>query len=115
MDLGVEAYEQGGVTVIVLAGDIDSRTVPNMESQLVPLVEDQPRVCLDMRAVTYLSSAGLRLLLILYRQITGRGGRVVLAGLPPMISDTMQNTGFMDFFEAYDTVAEGLQVLQTAL
>lgn len=113
MEVDIEAYETAGVTVIRLQGDIDGHTATHIESQIQPIVAGKQRVLLDMQGVQYLSSAGLRLLLILYRQISGRGGQVVLTNLSDMIADTMNNTGFMDFFAFYDTLEAGLQALQS--
>jgi anti-sigma B factor antagonist len=113
MDVDIEAYETAGVQVIMLQGDIDGHTAPIIAAQIDPLIADKKRVLLDMQRVHYLSSSGLRLLLILYRQITGRGGQVVLTGLSDLISDTMSNTGFLDFFATYDTLEAGLKTLQS--
>ena len=112
MDVNIEAYETEGVMVVRMKGEIDSHTAPHVDKQIQPFIDGHQLVLLDMRAVSYLSSAGLRLLLILYRQITGRGGRVVLTGLSDLIKDTMRNTGFMDFFESYDSREAGLRALQ---
>jgi anti-sigma B factor antagonist len=58
-----------------------------------------------------MSSAGLRMLLVLYRSIAGSGGKVVLAGLAGDLEDTMQLTGFLDFFDHYATVNDGISIL----
>jgi anti-sigma B factor antagonist len=113
MDVDVETYETAGVLVVRLQGDMDGYTAPLIEEQIQPYIAEQQRVLLDMQHVHYLSSAGLRLLLILYRQITGRGGQVALTGLSDLIADTMNNTGFLDFFASYDTLEAGLLALQS--
>jgi anti-anti-sigma factor len=47
---------------------------------------------LDFRQVTYLSSAGIRPLLSLNRQVHGRGGRLVLCGLTPTVEEILSVT-----------------------
>lgn len=96
--------EADGVSVVGIQGDIDGGTAPAAQSQVLPLVKPDCRLVLDMSRVSYMSSAGLRVLLHLYRQVTGRGGRVALACLSPDLRDTMSLTGFLDFFTACDTV-----------
>ena len=54
-----------------------------------------------------MSSAGLRMMLLIYRQVIGGGGRVVLVGLSEDIKDTMSVTGFLDFFTMHDHVDAG--------
>jgi anti-sigma B factor antagonist len=53
----------------------------------------------------------LRLLLSIYRQITGAGGKIALAAVVDEIKDTMSVTGFLKFFVVHDTVAEAVASL----
>ena len=64
-----------------------------------------------MSGVEYMSSAGLRMLLSMYRQISRQNGSIVLVGLGEEIKDTMSVTGFLNFFTIRDTVDEGLKAL----
>ena len=100
------------VTVVDLGERVDGQTVPALQAQLMPLAEPGCRILLDMSGVTFLSSAGLRLLLLLYRHIDGNDGRIALSGLSEVIRDTMAVTGFLQFFTAYDTLEEGVAALQ---
>ncbi len=68
---------------------------------------------LDMHDVSYMSSAGLRVLLVMYRTITSKSGKVALIGLSEDIRDTMAMTGFLDFFTYQDTLEEGLEALSS--
>lgn len=111
----IEMKEVDGVHIATLGGDIDGRSAPQVQETLLPLVSENCKILLDMSHVTYMSSAGLRILLLLYRQISDNAGRVVLVGLPEKIWDTMSITGFLDFFEAYATIPEGMAALQTPL
>lgn len=54
---------------------------------------------LDLGEMTYLSSAGLRVLLLAYRRAQESGARIVLVDLPPDVREVMSATGFLDFFE----------------
>ena len=67
---------------------------------------------IDLGAVTYMSSAGLRMLLLLYRQAATQNGRVALAGLTESIRDTMEITGFLKFFTVAGSVEEALTTLR---
>lgn len=110
MEIRVE--QQNGIDVAVLVGEINGHTAPIVQEKLLPTVVIGCRVLLDMSQVTYMSSAGLRILLLLYRQIAEHRGRVVLTGLPEKIWDTMAITGFLDFFEAYPTFESGMAALE---
>ena len=110
MDIQIKTLEQ--VTVVELSGDIDGRSAPEAQQQILPLIQSGTKILLDMGGVEYMSSAGLRMLLLTYRQISSNDGHVVLVGLSEDIKDTMSATGFLRFFDTYDTVDAGLAVLR---
>ncbi len=111
MDIEFETVD--GITVATLFGELDSRTAPLVQDKLLDLPSPQARVLLEMSGVNYISSAGLRALLMLYRRMANSDGRVALVGLTESIRDVMTVTGFLDFFAAYDTLPEGVAALSS--
>jgi anti-sigma B factor antagonist len=109
--MNIETKTIGQVTVVQLDGDVDGNTAPEAQAKIVPLAVPGCKMVLDLSKVAYMSSAGLRLLLVTYRTIKGQGGEVVLVGLSPELSDTMSMTGFLDFFEHHETLDAGLAAL----
>ena len=103
----VEIEEGTEITVARLNGEINSSTAELVQESLLELVRPGCKILLDMSGVTYISSVGLRALLLLYRETSHQQGHIVLCGLPEMIYDTMFITGFLEFFETYGTCAEG--------
>lgn len=59
-----------------------------------------------------MSSAGLRVLLLLYRQVASHKGQIILVGLSPAILDTMSVTGFLKFFTVMDKIEAAMTALQ---
>ncbi len=111
--MNIELEEMDGVTVATLFGELDGRTAPLVQEKLLALPEPNGKALLDMSGVTYISSAGLRALLMLYRQMAANDGRVALVGLAENIKDVMVVTGFLEFFDDYGTLQEGLAALGT--
>ena len=107
----IAEYTRGPATVVELAGEFDSLTAPASRDELVRLASSGDPLLLDLTKTSYMSSAGLRVLLLVYRQATGSGTPVALVGLPQLIHDVMAATGFIDFFTIADTVEDGLDVL----
>jgi anti-sigma B factor antagonist len=101
----------GEITVIELNGDIDANTAPKVQELVLPLALPGSKLLLNMTEVPYMSSAGLRSLLALYRQTSIQEGKLVLVGLSEEIKDTMTITGFLDFFTAKDSLDEAIAVL----
>ena len=101
------------ITLIEMNGEVTYSTAPTVEQQLLPLGQHGVKLLLDMTKVPYMSSAGLRMMLSLYRQVTNQEGQIVLVGLVDDIKDTMSITGFLDYFINCDTVEAGIAALKT--
>jgi len=111
MTLNVTTTLSAKAGIVTIAGDIDGSTAPQAQEQILALAEPSARLVLDMSGVSFMSSAGLRMLLVTYRTVSAKGGRAVLVGLSEDLSDTMSQTGFLDFFAHYDTVDAALASL----
>jgi anti-sigma B factor antagonist len=109
MEIHVEST--GQVTVVELAGDLDESSAPGAQAQILSVALPGCKILLDMSKVAFMSSAGFRFLLVTYRTIAGRGGKVVLVGLPEHLADTMAVTGFLDLLTHYPTREAGLAAL----
>ena len=110
MNVKVKAIAK--TTVVEMQGRLNGNSQAIVEDQILPHLSSAKRVILEMSKVSFLSSFGLRTLLLLHRQISGAGGRLVLVGLSEELRDTMSMTGFLDFFTIYPTLAEGLEALE---
>jgi anti-sigma B factor antagonist len=107
----IEKHMQGAVTVITLDGELDSGTAPRVHEQLGELVPAHGAVLIDMSRVFYMSSAGLRVLLLVHRQAQRTNAKLALAGPPEDIRAVMAATGFLSFFTVVDTVQTGVATL----
>jgi anti-sigma B factor antagonist len=111
MEINVKSMDQQ-VTVVEISGEIDGKTAPAAQEKVVPLTQSGGKLLLDMSKVSYMSSAGLRVLLLLYRQMASNNGQIALVGLSEDIKDTMSVTGFLKFFVTSDTLDSALAALQ---
>ena len=109
MDISIR--ELGSIKVVEIVGAIDSMTAPEAQEQINPLASPGCKVILDLSRVPFMSSAGLRMLLLAYRHFNWKEGRLVLAGLPQNIKRAMTDTGFLEYFLLADTVEEGVAAL----
>ncbi len=100
------------ITKVQLAGDIDGSSAPAAQAKILPLAGTNAKILLDMTGVAYMSSAGLRMLLSTYRQLSSKGGKMVLVGLSEDIQDTMSVTGFLKFFTVCTTPEQGIETLR---
>ena len=103
---------QHHVPVVELGGDIDGKTAREIQEQIFPDLEAASKILFDMRKVAYMSSAGLRMLLLIYRQAQKKSGQIVLVGLSEEIKDIMSVTGFLNYFSVCETLEDGLSLLE---
>lgn len=100
------------ISVVEVAGDIDSKTAPEFEKNARLATDKSQKIAIDLTAVGFMSSAGLRVLLMVYRNIKGQNGKVVLVGVSEDIQDVMSTTGFINFFTIVDKLDEALVILK---
>ncbi|MEY2984098.1 MAG: hypothetical protein RLZZ568_715 [Cyanobacteriota bacterium] len=107
----IQTQVTNNIQIATLSGDIDANTAPIVTEKILPLVESNSKILLNMTEVAYMSSAGLRMLLSLYRQATAQDSQLVLVGLAEDVQDTMSVTGFLDFFKTASSLEDGMQLM----
>ncbi|MBI4860909.1 MAG: STAS domain-containing protein [Candidatus Riflebacteria bacterium] len=76
-------------------GEVDAYTAVDLEKALAgPLESKATRFVVDLSRVTYLSSAGLRVLLHVHQVLEKRGGQARLFGLVPPVRKVFEMAGF---------------------
>ncbi|PTY03839.1 anti-sigma B factor antagonist [Opitutaceae bacterium EW11] len=100
-----EISRQPTHVLVACEGHIDGKTAPELQATLAPLFGEASAIVLDLSKVDYMSSAGLRVLLLVHRQLVAKKGRTVLVGLSESLTETMRITGFLQFFETQPTLA----------
>jgi anti-anti-sigma factor len=102
-----QSFLAGNVVCVIAEGRLDAATVPTFEQALQKLLtEGQARLVMDLSAVNYLSSSGLRVLLTTRRQARARGGDVFLCNLHPHVREILEMVGFIAVFGVYATSEE---------
>ena len=102
----------GKAVVIAPAGRIDMATSEQFRERVLALVDAcgkaQQAVVLDFSAVDYISSAGLRVLMLAAKQARASGGTVVVAALQPVVREIFQISRFDKVIPCHPGVAEAL-------
>jgi anti-anti-sigma factor len=93
MDIHAESVPQG--RVVRLVGRLDTKTAPDFEKEALMWVEEGCRgVALDLSGIDYVSSAGLRSILVLAKKLQSVEGRVVLFGMSGVVEEVFSISGF---------------------
>jgi anti-anti-sigma factor len=97
-----------GTHGLTLSGDLDAKGALIMERMLGTLLEKKIfRVTLDFEKVTFISSAGVGILLGLVSSMRDGGGDAVFARVPPKVNAVFQLLNLEDYFTIGDSVAAG--------
>lgn len=89
----------GAVTAVAVSGRMDSGTAPLLSERLTRLVQaGSTRLVVDLKDVSYISSAGFRALLIGMRLSEGAGGGIALCGVAGEVRRLFELAQFTDLF-----------------
>ena len=87
--------EQEGKTLVELNGRIDTTNADQFQQDVAPLMEgDNPDIEFDCTGMTYTSSQGLRVFLLLQKSVVARNGKMVLCNMTPRVKEVFDITGF---------------------
>lgn len=95
------------VVLITITERIDGSTAPEVENVLESLQHrGRYKLVVDMSQLGYISSAGYRVLLSAQRKAKRYDrGEVILAGVPEQIRQSLDISGFTDYFTIYKEIS----------
>lgn len=82
--------------VIELEGRLDTTTAPQLEAELKNSLDGVTELVIDLGALEYISSAGLRVLLSAYKTMRGQGS-MKITNANELVKEVFEVTGFSDF------------------
>jgi anti-sigma B factor antagonist len=91
LSIGVERGE--AATLVVLRGDLDLATAPELRECLVKVIDEGERVVIDLEAVGFLDSAGLGILVGGLKRARTRGGELELVCTGQDVLKPLEITG----------------------
>jgi len=99
----------GDIEILIPSGRLDSTTAPTFEKALLAYFEGRPaRVLVDFDELEYISSAGLRVILMAAKRAKQSGGGFVLCGLHENIREVFEISGFLSILNVSDGRDEAL-------
>lgn len=92
--LKIDESREGDVVVMNLDGRIDINTSADLDFAAEPHVQGPTRLIVDLSGVQYVSSAGLRVFLMIAKKLQKTQGKLVLCSMGPMVRDVFDIAGF---------------------
>ncbi len=114
--MDIATRTQNDVTLVALAGSLDSNTSPQAQQALDGILASGARkVVVDFTACGYVSSAGLRVLLGAAKRLSGTGAGggsgLRLFGLNESVREVFDISGFSQILGVFRTEADALRGL----
>lgn len=110
MDIKKETI--GGITVMAPRGRVDSNSARELEEALLPLFDGGTPVLVDLDSMSYISSAGLRVLLLAARRSKATNLPLALSSMSKPVEEVFAISGFAKLFRIYPDRAAALAGLQ---
>jgi anti-sigma B factor antagonist len=112
MDVEIREEKKEKATVFLLSGRLDSTTSPQVEEKILECIAGGANdVILDFSSLSYISSAGIRVLVHCHKELEKKHGHIFLAAVPKPIENVLYITGFLPYFKVFEGQEQALAAL----
>ena len=94
--MNITKKAEGSTLAVALEGRLDTITSPQLDDELDASLEGVTDLTLDFQDLTYISSAGLRVLLRAQKKMKAASGKLRLTGVSAGILEILEITGFAE-------------------
>ena len=110
--LEFQSRKEQDAVVVALGGRLDAVTAPDFEKRMRELiVGGAGALVVDFERLDYISSAGLRALLVIAKRLKAKGGGLRFANVGGGVRAVFDMAGFGSMFQLDDSVAAALAAL----
>ena len=90
----ISKTQDNGKVTLSLSGRLDTTSAPQLQDALLPAFEEANEIQLDFTDLAYVSSAGLRVLLIGQKTAMSKGAAMKVTNICEEIMEVLDMTGF---------------------
>lgn len=95
MDVKIE--KDNGLLNAIITGRLDTNTAPELEMMVNNYLDNIKNLQFDLSNLDYISSAGLRVVLILHKHMASVGGKLNILSPKDEVLEVFDMTGFSTF------------------
>ena len=97
--MDIKITKQEDCVIIAIEGRIDTITAKDFEASVMETLDGEClNIIVDCEKLSYISSSGLRVFLILQKGINAKNGKLVLRSMNDSIKEIFKITGFASIF-----------------
>ncbi len=105
--------EKNGIMELSISGRLDAVSAVEADKDFNSVIDDgHENLLVDLARLDYISSAGLRVLLVVAKRIQQSGGKVVLCTLSANVKEVFEISGFSSIFSIFPTNEEAIKFLK---
>ncbi len=105
----IRHHKTAGVAVVTLSGRFDAPSAPEAEDAFKGYLQDgTKKVLIDLSGVEYISSGGLRVIIMVTKALEKVNGTLKLCGLTPFVSEVFEITNLSKRYEICEDQRAGL-------
>jgi anti-anti-sigma factor len=110
--MDISQKEVNNIICITMNGRLDGQSAPDAEALIEDILKsDKLKLLFDCSGLEYISSAGLRVVLTAVKELSQKGGKVVLCCLTDTVNEVFTVSGFASIIPITDTVETGIKEL----
>ena len=108
--MNVEREDHGSAAVLVVTGQVDMHTSPELRRHLRGVLEGRRSpVVTDLTEVSFIDSSGLATLIDALKEVSRYGGKLRLVGLTPTVMNLFELSHLTTIFQIFDSREEALE------
>ena len=108
----LSTYAKECYTIVTVKGRLDSMTADNLQASLTTLYnEGAIFLIIDCRELEFLSSAGMRAILICHREIEKLSGRLIFTGFSAQVLEVLDLSGIGKYIESCQELEEAERII----
>ena len=112
--MDIQSKVGNGFTAIAIKGRLDAVSAAAAEAAINGVIEaGASHLVLNLSGLEYVSSAGLRVLLVTAKKLSRQNGKIVLCGLQDAVREVFAISGFLSIFPVAADEAEAGKSFQT--
>ncbi len=109
--MDIEQVIDNGIEIVYPVDRIDTVTSKEFEKYMIDAIGRSKKIIISFSKINYISSAGLRIMLMSAKQIKSNGGSLCLCDMAARVVDVFKMSGFDKILSIVATVDDAKQVV----
>jgi stage II sporulation protein AA (anti-sigma F factor antagonist) len=108
----IKSGKENNALIIKINGRMDAVTAPEFEKTLNAWIDESEKYfVVDLSSLEYISSAGLRSILVIAKKLKALSGKIILAAMEESVNEVFEISGFNSIIPIHDTVQAAIHQL----